>query len=289
MSKSSVSHRLPFIIAVALHVFLIAFLMVKLPSKHYRMHQASAPKKQKLVKAAVIDQSQIEAQIMHIKHEEAVKKQAELDRLARLQHQEQVAAVARKKEQKRLLAMRAEQSRIEQKRRAKKKAMEKFIAQQKRAAALAKEKAIKAQKHLKKIKTHELMVKQQQLQQQLLDQQLNDEKKQLDKVHAQEMQGVVDKYRARILQAIRNNWHPRRQNSKAFSQLLVHLAPGGVVTSVDLLKSSGNSILDRSAKLAVYKSSPLPVPRDPSLFSQFRRFRIKMSPQDVLGAKNKAS
>jgi colicin import membrane protein len=289
MLTSSISRRIPFIIAVALHVLLIAFLMVKLPNKHYRFHQASAPKKQKLVKAAVIDQGQVEAQITHIKHEEALKKQAELDRVVRLQHQAHLAASARRKEQKRLLAMRAEQSRLEQQRRAKKRAIAKLVVQQKKAAQLAKEKAVKARAHLKKIKQHELLVKQQELQKKLLAQQLSAEKEQLDKVHAQEMKGVLDKYRARILQAIRTNWHPRMQNSKVFSQLLVHLAPGGVVTSVDLLKGSGNAILDRSAKLAVYKSSPLPVPNDPSMFSQFRRFRIKMSPQDVLGAKNKAS
>lgn len=144
-----------------------------------------------------------------------------------------------------------------------------------------------------------LQKEQRQLQQKMLESELAQEEKALQqkelaqlratqsaqkavesRAQAAANQGVLDRYRAAILQTIRNNWHPPAQTDLT-CQLAVHLGPGGVVLSVDLLQSSGDPALDQSAEVAVMKASPLPVPTDATLFDEFRTFHIKMSPQEI--------
>lgn len=97
--------------------------------------------------------------------------------------------------------------------------------------------------------------------------------------------GVVDKYKALILQAISQHWLvPSGVDKKRVAELLIRVAPGGVVLDVQLTKSSGDDALDRSARAAVLKSSPLPVPADPEAFEPFRQFVLKVKPENVLAS-----
>jgi len=58
----------------------------------------------------------------------------------------------------------------------------------------------------------------------------------------------------------------------------VNLIPSGDVMSVSVVKSSGNALFDNSVERAVRKASPLPVPKDPSVFKQFRSFTFVFAP-----------
>jgi colicin import membrane protein len=49
-------------------------------------------------------------------------------------------------------------------------------------------------------------------------------------------------------------------------------------------KSSGIAAFDNSAVAAVYKSSPLPVPKDPQAFGVFRSFKLTLKPENIKGA-----
>jgi colicin import membrane protein len=60
------------------------------------------------------------------------------------------------------------------------------------------------------------------------------------------------------------------------------LAPGGVVLDVQVTRSSGDVSLDRSARDAVFKASPLPVPENASEFNQFRQFVLKVKPENIV-------
>jgi len=109
------------------------------------------------------------------------------------------------------------------------------------------------------------------------------EQKRLANVRAAQMQGIVDKYKALILQAISQNWLvPPQVNKKLYAELLIHLAPGGAVLDVQLTKSSGDTLLDRSALAAVLKASPLPVPTKSEEFEPFRQFVLRVKPENVL-------
>ncbi|MES2997828.1 MAG: cell envelope integrity protein TolA [Pseudomonadota bacterium] len=94
---------------------------------------------------------------------------------------------------------------------------------------------------------------------------------------------TTDKYRHLILQSIAQQWIvPPKLNKHLETKLAVHLAPGGMVLEVIVVKSSGNSVLDRSAQTAVYKASPLPVPKNTALFNTFRQINLTVRPEGVI-------
>jgi colicin import membrane protein len=117
--------------------------------------------------------------------------------------------------------------------------------------------------------------------QQLLDQEMKSLAKQ--QITAARNAATTDKYRHLILQAIAQQWIiPPEMNKHLETKLAVHLAPGGMVLEVIIVKSSGNSVLDRSAQTAVYKASPLPVPKNNGLFHTFRQINLTVRPEGVM-------
>lgn len=95
--------------------------------------------------------------------------------------------------------------------------------------------------------------------------------------------GIVNKYKALILQAISRKWLvPSGVNRNLSSELLIKLAPDGSVLDVKVTRSSGDVSLDRSARDAVFKASPLPVPDDKNDFEPFRQFALKVKPTDLI-------
>ena len=112
---------------------------------------------------------------------------------------------------------------------------------------------------------------------------MQQEQKRLAATMTQQMHGVVDKYKALILQTISQHWIvPTNADKKLTAELLIRLAPGGLVLDVQLIKSSGDAALDRSARAAVFNASPLPVPTDSDAFTAFRQFVLKVKPENVL-------
>jgi colicin import membrane protein len=96
-------------------------------------------------------------------------------------------------------------------------------------------------------------------------------------------QGVVNKYKALILQSIGRRWIvPASTNKSIYAELMIRLAPGGMVIDAEITRSSGDLSLDRSARAAIFKASPLPVPADANDFEQFRQFVLKMKPEDIV-------
>lgn len=117
--------------------------------------------------------------------------------------------------------------------------------------------------------------------QQLLDQEMRSLAKQ--QINAARNAATTDKYRHLILQAIARQWIiPPEINKHLETKLVVHLAPSGMVLEVIIVKSSGNSVLDRSAQTAVYKASPLPIPKNNSLFHTFRLINLTVRPEGVI-------
>jgi len=75
---------------------------------------------------------------------------------------------------------------------------------------------------------------------------------------------------------IARNWV--RPEAGAFECLVrVRLLPDGTVTSAKISKSCGNASLDKSVEDAVFRSSPLPKPSDPSVFD--RDLTIRFVPE----------
>jgi colicin import membrane protein len=84
-----------------------------------------------------------------------------------------------------------------------------------------------------------------------------------------------------IRERVTRNWNRPKGAPDGLDCLVrVRLAPGGEVLDVSIVKSSGNSLFDRSVENAVYKAAPLPVPDDPKLFQYIREINIKFDPKD---------
>lgn len=63
--------------------------------------------------------------------------------------------------------------------------------------------------------------------------------------------------------------------------VLVDLLPTGEVIRVSITRSSGNLVFDRSAEVAVYKASPIPMPSDPVLAKEARQLEFLFNPEVV--------
>lgn len=125
---------------------------------------------------------------------------------------------------------------------------------------------------------------QEQAEKSLREQLLNEEIK-LKGTQSRQAQGEVNKYKALILQAISEQWIvPTQANKKLSCELMIRLAPGGLVMEVQVTKSSGDPSLDSSARAAVLKASPLPVPKNSDAFESFRQFALKVKPENILAS-----
>lgn len=120
-----------------------------------------------------------------------------------------------------------------------------------------------------------------------LQQDMLQEQKKMAGARSQQVRGEVNKFKALILQTISQNWLiPPSVNKDLFAELMIRVAPGGVVLDVQIIKSSGDQGLDHSAQSTVFKSSPLPVPKDADAFEPFRQFVLKVKPKDILNSEN---
>jgi len=91
--------------------------------------------------------------------------------------------------------------------------------------------------------------------------------------------GVMDEYRSLLVQTIERNWiRPPSARAGLQCTLYVTQAPGGTVVDVKLGACNGDQVVRESITTAVYKSSPLPAPRDPRVFE--RRLEIVFKPTE---------
>lgn len=91
--------------------------------------------------------------------------------------------------------------------------------------------------------------------------------------------GVMDEYRALLIQAIERNWiRPPSARAGLECTLFVNQATGGTVIDVKLGTCNGDAAVRESITNAVYRASPLPAPRDPRAFE--RRLQIVFKPTE---------
>lgn len=238
--------------------------------------------KQKMAEQLKAEQQAAAQKLAEMKAEAMAQQKKLIEQKAALHAQKLAAEAAIKKqiEQKvareKALQVAAEEKATQEKAEAQKlaaqKAAEKLAAEklaEKKAEALAAKKALQEQARAELEKQLQAQAKQ--------------EEAQMALVRTQQMQSVIDRYKNLILQSISQNWLVPPNTSKNSSVVvLIRLGAGGVVLNVSLAQSSGNSTLDNSAIAAVYKSSPLPVPSEADLFSQFQQLRLTLRPETVI-------
>ena len=93
---------------------------------------------------------------------------------------------------------------------------------------------------------------------------------------------MTEDYRARISARIRQRviLPPDLQgNPEAIYN--VSLLPGGTVTEVRLVKTSGVATYDAAVERAIFAAQPLPVPEDPGSFqANFKKLRLNFRPKE---------
>lgn len=159
-------------------------------------------------------------------------------------------------------------------------AKQKAIALEKRRAA---EKARKAAA-LKKKKQQQKAAAQrrhQQAQQELKKALAAEEQERTAQANEAKAMAAMADLEGLIRERVTRNWiRPASAPDGLNCLVRVRLAPGGEVLAVSIVKSSGNTLFDRSVENAVFKAAPLPVPDDPQLFKYVREINIKFDPQD---------
>ncbi len=93
------------------------------------------------------------------------------------------------------------------------------------------------------------------------------------------MQRMIDEYGLYIKEKVQRSWIRPTGSSASLSCVInVRLIPGGEVVDVKIVRSSGNAAFDRSVEAAVFKASPLPVPKDPEVMEKFRSITFEFNP-----------
>lgn len=296
------SYLSPFIFACIFHIIVVLFFVLQIKKTSYVNHSAQA----NIIKAVVFNEQAInqykaqiavqkatqqEAQLKQYEQQLKAQQEAQL-RAQQILQQKLAAEVMLKEVQQKAQALKAQQL-------AKQKTVQEIKKQTVEEKTLSKKQKVNAEKNEAVVnETKQIIPKPEktkakvksdhakQLQQQLaneLTQQLEGDQVSLNQNATQlnEQQGIVDKYKALIVQSISQHWIvPEHLTKDLACQLAIRVAPGGNVLGVKLVKSSGDPILDRSAIAAVYKASPLPVPADTRIFDKFRDLRLTVRPDE---------
>jgi colicin import membrane protein len=246
-----------FIFAVFVHVAFVLALIFSLDGKTPTPAVSSDVK---IVKARVIDEAKIKKERQR---KEAIKRKKE---------QQKKAAEQKKREARK----RAAKRKAEQKRKREQEKQRLVLKKKKEAEArkkkLAAEKKRKAEELRKKREEQERQTRIAELQKQM-EQEEAERNKQAQRVAQQK---EVDRFRALIKQAISNKWRIPVSARKGQECILkLRLIPSGEVVSVEVIKSSGDTIYDRSVEAAVFRASPLPLPpAESGLFNEFREINV---------------
>lgn len=243
----------------------------------------------KIVQAVTVNQQQVQQQIAQIKAERRAQHNAEINHQKHLKYLAIQAEHKREQEQKLLKQLQLKQKKIEQ--------------QQKQAITKATNAVLRIKKQQQQMQQHltELQKQRQQLENKLktkttgmqaqtrmetekqLQQLINAERQQITATQAKQVEKEIERYKALIVNVIEQNWIiPSEIDKKLSAQLLIKLAPGGTVLEVKILQTSGNMVLDRSAVTAVWKASPLPVPKNGKMFQQMRELHLTVRPEGFL-------
>jgi TonB family protein len=102
-------------------------------------------------------------------------------------------------------------------------------------------------------------------------------------LQAEKDQQAIASYASQIKLLIQSVWRfPPSAKHDQMVLLRIFMVPTGEVTEVQIVESSGNTALDRSAEKAVWRIAKFPVPKDASLFEQqFRKFLIQLKPENA--------
>ena len=275
-------------LAILLHGVLFGIMFIKVDSHVKQVAavkalQVKTDKPQDMIEATVIDNKVLQEKKEKKKAVEREKQRkivAEKKRKAE-KERKQKAEVIRKKEEKvkkkkadekrkKVLALKKaeEKKKKADKEKARKKAEAKKKKEAERKKKLAKEKKRKAATDKKRKADAERKRKEKAMKAQMAK-----------KAREARASQALSKYVPRIQQKVTDNWaYPPRGPEGCKPTVRVNLAPDGKVLSAKIVRSSGDPYCDSSVTKAFLKASPIPIPLDPDLYSEFKTIDFPFRP-----------
>lgn len=284
-------YKQSFYSSLVIHALVLLLLVFSL---NWKAPKPIVNKGHKIVHAVAVDNQQVQQLVRDLKKQKANKIAAEKSRQKHLDNLAKQSKEKRIAEQKHLKALQKKQAE-ETKKIAQQKQKEKIILQKLKKDQDAQSKQLddlkkqqqQAQHKLARLKKQNADQSKQQTQYKAaleLQKKIAAKQAAITKQKSEAINGIVDKYKGLILEAIAQNWLvPPGTNSKLSCQLYIELGNNGKVSNVRVMKSSGNSLLDRSAVAAVYKASPLPAPTDLVAYKAFKSFSLTVKPENIIG------
>ena len=279
-----------FVYALLAHGALLAMLVVSLDWTPKPVAEGQAGPKQDIVEAVVVDPQRVEEELKKIESAEQRRQREAEQRLRELEAKARAAARKREQEEKRAQELKrereAEARRLaalkkkqedEARRLAEKKKQEaerrkreeqKRLAEEERKRKMAEAKRRKEEEKRKAVEA-------------ALQARLAEEQAQMERAaRAKRTQRLVSQYTVAIKRKVTRNWiRPPGVPAGLSCTVRVQLMPDGDVDSVEVVRSSGNAVFDRSVEAAVVRAAPLPLPGDRSLVEQFRQLTFVFSPK----------
>jgi len=262
--------------AVLMHLVLLIVLVFSLDwtPKISRPAGVKVP-----IEATLVDQRKLDAikekkQAEQRKIEDA-RKQVEAEKQKKVEAERKRKAAAEQK--KKADAERKRKAQLAEKKKKEQAAKRKAAAEKQKKAAAAAEKKQQAEADRKRKAAAEKKKQAEAARRREAEQALQ---QQLAAEQAERDQGIVAEYTAYIQEKIQQKWNKPVGSPEGLScTLQVSLIPGGDVARVQIIRSSGDPLFDRSVENAVRKASPMPLPKDAALFKYFRELRLIFRPR----------
>lgn len=308
MYQSGASKFFSFVLALLVHVGLLAFFVVNLD--WFRPSQ-QAPQVE-VVNAVVVDETKIAQEMDKLQKAEEQKRKTEEQRKQRLEEEAKAAEQKRVQEEQRLKAVEqqrlqeeerikkverqrkeeeqrakeAEVKRKEEQQRAEKLRLEREQAEAERKRKAAEEKKRKEEEAEKKKKAEAERKRKEQeraaqeARERALQEQLEQETREMNAAARRAQERMMIGYRDAIRQDVERAWRkPPNATPDMSCVVSVRQIPGGEVADARIVSCNTNDQgFQQSVVAAVHRASPLPVPPDPALFQ--REIEFTFSPRE---------
>lgn len=274
------SYKKPFFYALLVHLAVLLVLSINLSfDRQPTKVQQVASEQPEIVQAVAVDESQVQAQMDEIRAAEAQRQRQETEKQQQLEQQAAAAQSKRKAEEERLLKvqkLRQEQAKKKQEEQKQLAELEKQKQQEKVQLEKIQQQQREAEDEKRRLEEEAIRRKQLQAEQKRLAQE--QAKREASQKAAQ--QGESLRYIALMQEKVKGNWIYPTADAKGLECVVrVRLNKDGKVLLVQVVHGSGNAPFDRSVEAAVLKSSPLPLPADPTIMEGFPELRFKFKPQ----------
>lgn len=283
--------------SLGLHVFLFVILVLEISFNASKVTPISLSKSknkeaQRSIQAFSVNEQALNNEMSQILEERQKKEEARIKeqqiyqrklnalKESTKQREHQLAVLQKKQkiaEHQKQLALQRQQAELEQAEKRKRAITD--------SLKLVEKKLSNKKTHLSKLNKEIALKKEREAQEKKLAQQ-KVEQQRLAEISAKQkeakLKSEVDKYKSLILTAISQNWIvPDATDLTLSCRFQVSLSSNGEVQNVNLVKGSGDPSLDRSARLAIFQSSPLPVPSDPNVLKLFKVINLTVTPKDL--------